>query len=280
MSTVANAWSSYRRRAPSAGSIGAVIRRDLAVERSYRLAFVLDAFYGLFELVVYYFISRTFAGVPSEDLQGAPSYFAFAAVGAVLGAVIYSAATSIGQRLRREQLTGTLEALVAQPVTPAEICIGLTGFSFLFAWVRALVYLVVATVLMHLDVSETSWIGLILVLLVAGPALAAFGILAGAAVLVLKRGEYLAGATLFVMTFLSGSVFPIAALPAWLQAIGEILPMRFAFDGARAALFTGEGWGADVVVLAVYGAVGIPLAVLVFARALMRAKAAGSLSQY
>jgi len=58
------------------------------------------------------------------------------------------------------------------------------------------------------------------------------------------------------------------------------MPIRFAFDGVRAALFTGQGWGHDVLALLAFGAALTPLAVGLFALALRRAKRAGTVSEY
>jgi ABC-2 type transport system permease protein len=260
--------------------IAAIVRRDYLITRSYRLPFVLDAFYGLLELSVYYFISRTFHGFVPAQLQDAPSYFAFAAAGIAVAVVVGAAASGLAHRLREEQLTGTLEALVVQPLTTAEISLGLAGFPLLFAVGRAAVYLVVAGVWMDLDLSRTSWPGLIGLLLVTGTSLSVLGILSAAIVLVIKRGEILAGMLIAAMTILSGSVFPISALPEWLEPLGRILPLRFAFDGVRAALFRGEGWGNDFLVLLSFSIVGLAAAIAVFARALDVSKKAASLGQY
>ena len=80
--------SSFRPSVPRGGVILAVIRRDVLVTRSYRLAFVLDVFFGILNLALFFFISRTFDDIATADLHGAPSYFAFAAVGIVLALVI------------------------------------------------------------------------------------------------------------------------------------------------------------------------------------------------
>ena|SRR6266511_4147467 len=280
MSTAAPGWSSFRARVVRPGVLAAVVRRDWAVTRSYRLAFLLDVFFGLLELVAYYFISRTFGDASPASLHGAPSYFAFAAVGAVLGAPIYAATAGVGFGLRQEQLRGTLEALMANPLRPAELCLGLTGFPFVFALARASLYLAVAAAWLHLDLGRTSWIGVLIVLIGTGVALSALGVLAGAVVLVFKRGEVVAKATVYGITLLSGSVFPISTLPGWLQPLSKVLPMRFAFDGIRSALFEGGGWGVDAAVLAAYGAVALPLSILVFSRAMRRALRVGTLAQY
>ena len=195
-------------------------------------------------LVLYYFISRTFDDVSSSDLGGAPSYFSFAAVGFVLGTVIVGTTTSVGYRIREEQTTGTLEALAATPVGSTELSVGLVGFPFVFALAQAAFYLAAASI-MGLDASNASWGGLVVVLLVSGVALAPIGVLAGAAVLVFKRGQMIAGAIVYLMTLLGGMLFPVSVLPEWLQPLADLVPLRYALDGARDALFAGSGWEGD-----------------------------------
>ena len=249
--------------------VRAFAARDFAIARSYRLPFILDAFFGVLQLAVYFFISQTLPEAGAE-LGGAPSYFAFAAVGLIVAIVVQAASEELAYQLRNQQLSGTLEVIVAQPLGVAELCWGLAAFPFVFALARAAVYLAVAAVWMELDVAQTSWIGLVAVFVVSAVALSAIGLLAGALVIVLKRGEALA----------SMAVFAISALPDWLEPLAKILPLRFAYEGVRAALFEGEGWGVDVLVLLGFGVVGVPLAVWVFARALRFAARQGSLGQY
>ena len=110
---------------PRVPVVAAVVRRDYHVARSYRLPFALDLLYGVINLVVFFFISRTFLGASTASLDGAPDYFAFAAVGVALTIVIGAATAGLAARIREEQLTGTLEALLTQPLTTMEIALGL-----------------------------------------------------------------------------------------------------------------------------------------------------------
>ncbi|HLB20344.1 MAG TPA: ABC transporter permease, partial [Gaiellaceae bacterium] len=71
-----------------------------------------------------------------------------------------------------------------------------------------------------------------------------------------------------------------SSLPGWLQPLAKVVPLRFAYDGVRAALFRGAGWGQDVLVLLGFSLVLLPLAVWVFGRALRLAARQGSLGQY
>jgi ABC-2 type transport system permease protein len=270
----------FRRPARHGRVVAAIVHRDYIVMRSYRLTFALDAFSGVVFLATYYFISKTFEGAPTADLNGAPSYFAFAAVGAAIGAVIDTASTGIAGRIREEQLTGTLEMLAVQPVTSLDLCVGLVGFPFLFGLFRAALYLIIAGIWMNVSVTTADWPGIVIMFFLTGAALATLGIFSGALVLLFKRGAVLAGLVLFSMALVSGSVFPVSTLPSWLEPIGRAMPMRFAFDGVRSALFRGEGWGWDALWLAVFGVVGIPIAVFAFDRALHYTKRRAALGQY
>ena len=216
----------------------ALARRDYAMIRTYRLGFALDFGFGFANLVVFYFISRTVQGVEDLDrLGGAPSYFAFVAVGIALSGVISAASAGLAQRLREEQLSGTLEMLVVQPIRLTELAAGLAAYPFLFAMVRAAFYIVVGGGLLGLSFRQTSWIGFLVVLLAAAAAFSGLGILLGALVLVVKRGTALVGLLIFVLGALSGAFFPLSVLPGWLEAIGR-LPETRAEALWRGALLT------------------------------------------
>jgi ABC-type multidrug transport system permease subunit len=258
----------------------ALVRRDFQVTRSYRLPFALDLVYGFINLLVYFFISKTFEGARTANLGAAPSYFAFVTVGIAITVVIGAASSGLAARIREEQLTGTLEALMAQPLTATEVALGLAGFPFLFAVVRAALYILIAGTVFGLPLGEADWLGFVLCLTVAGIALSALGVLVGSLVLVIKRGELLAGMIPFAMGLLSGAFFPVSVLPGWLEVIGRVVPTRFAFDGLRAAVFEGAGWEADTVTLALIALVGLPIAIAFFAKALAYGRRSGTLGQY
>jgi ABC-2 type transport system permease protein len=265
--TVVTRASASRASPPRRVTIAAFLRRDFGITRSYRFPFVLDAISGLFQLGAYFFLSRAFGDVGPAQLNGAPSYFAFAAVGVVISMVIQATVQGMAQRVREEQLCGSLEALMAQPLNALQTCAGLTAFPFAFALVRATIYLIVASFWMDLVVADISFVGVVVIFVLSATALACVGVVAAAVVLVLKRGDVLTNNVVFGM-------------PDWLANAGSILPFRFAFDGARDALFQGSGWGSDALALAGFTVVGFPIAVWLFATALHSIRRTGSLGQY
>ena len=261
-------------------AVVALLVRDYLINRSYRAALALDLIFGAINVFIYYFISKTFEGASTEDLGGAPSYFDFAVVGIVVTMVITAAGTGLARRMREEQLTGTLEVLAAQPIPTTELFAGLGAFPFLLACIRSLIYLALSALLLGLETSQADWVGLVTMLVATGAAMSVIGIVAGGIVLVVKRAEIIVGSLLLGMGLVSGAFFPIKVLPNWLQPLGEVVPTRFAYDGLRDALFQGEGWGNDVLMLLAFAAVGIPVAIWLCGRALAFARRRGTLSQY
>jgi ABC-2 type transport system permease protein len=269
---------------PSSPSLAAPLlalaRRDYSIRRSYRLALGFDLFYGVIDLLVYFFISRTFKGAAVADLGGAPSYFAFVTVGIVITLVISAASAEVGWRLREEQLTGTLETLAAQPVRPWQIALGMASWPLAFALARGAIYLLIAGTLLDVDLSHANWGGAALVLLAAGLALLGLGIALGALVVAFKRGNQIIAFVSLALGFAGGAFFPLGVLPHWLEFLGKLVPTRFIFDGMRAALFRGAGWHEDALVLLGYSLVGLPLTLWAFSRAVDHARRTGSLSEY
>jgi ABC-2 type transport system permease protein len=257
-----------------------MVWRDYLTKRSYRLGFALDAFNGVLTLAIYFFVSRFFSNPDRAALNHAPSYFAFAAAGILVAGMISSASVEVAIRLREEQLAGTLETLAGHPVSPGELSLGLVGFPFSFAVGRALVYFVIVSALMGLDLLRVSWIGLVVVLLAAGAVFAAIAIAAAAAILVVKRADMIVTMVIGLTVVFSGPVFPISSLPGWLEPVARVLPPHIAFDGVRNALFRGGDWARDTVELLAIAAVGIPLAVAIFGLALRAAQRSGSLGEY
>ena len=271
--------STFPLKPPRLNRVLTLVRREYASRRTYRLAFLLDLMFGIANLLVYYFISRTLE-VAADSNLGVSSYFAYVLVGIAITNVIGAASTGLAYRVREEQFTGTLEALMVQPVTLTELSAGLAGYPFLFSMGRAAVYILVGGSLLGIDFGRTDWFGFVTMLLVSALAFGSLGIILGGVMLVVKRGEALVGLFTYALGILGGAFFPISTLPDWLQPIARIVPTRFAFEGLRRAIFLGEDWANDAVILLLIGIISFPLANYFFARAVDHTRRAGTLTQY
>ena len=191
--------------------VSALARRELLIAVSYRMSLLLTLGYGVLGLALYYFISHP-SRACRRTIGAAPSYFAYAAVGIVVGTMVDATSSSVGTRMREEQTTGTLETLATTPMSSLELPVGVVSFPFLFATMQAGVYLLIASVWMSLDTSHTSWSGLTLVLVAAEPPRADRRA-RRRAVIALKRGQMISAIAIYLMSIL-GDALPSLGAPA------------------------------------------------------------------
>jgi len=257
----------------------ALMRRDYLMTRSYRFAFVSDVVWGLVELGVYFFLSKVVGAVPAASLGAAPTYFAFALAGVLMATMIGAATGAIAAGLRDEQLTGTLELLLAQPFGVTALALGVSSFPMAFAIVRVSAYLTLCLTFLNLS-GNTDWLGVAVILIVSGLAFIGLGVITAAVTIVFKRGVLLADLLVFAMTFISGSLFPVSVLPSWLQPIGRLMPTKQALDGFRHALFSNGGWEKQALILLGVAIVLVPFSIGSLGFAVKYSRRQGTLSQY
>jgi ABC-2 type transport system permease protein len=260
---------------PRGHVLAALTRREAAIARSYPLARALALAFGTLNLTLYFFISRTLSPSRPEQLGSAPSYFAFAVAGVAIATVVQTATATLARRVREEQLTAGLEALLVQPVTGLELALGLAGFPFFLGFTRVIVYLAVAALLLGMPLGAADPAGTVVVLALTGPAFAGIGIALAAAVLLVKRAEALVSLAMFALFFASGAYFPTSALPDWMQRLANLTPTFHACHGLRAALYGGS-WQGDALALAACALVILPVASVLFSGAVRHARARGS----
>jgi ABC-2 type transport system permease protein len=261
-------------------NLSAILRRDFAVRRSYRAYLWFDLIFGVINVGVYFFISQTFGESASKNIDDAPNYFAFVVVGITITLVIQASTTEMVRALRQEQLTGTLEALLVQPVKPRELSVGFVLLPVGHAMSRAAVYLLILVFVSHVNVADATWAGFTGILVATGLAMLSIGIGGCALTLLVKHGEVLVGMLILGMGLLGGALFPVDVLPNQLDVLSQLVPTRYAFDGARAAVYGGSGLGGDFLALAAFSVITLPISLLLFQRALAAARRAGSLNQY
>jgi ABC-2 type transport system permease protein len=183
-----------------------------------------------------------------------------------------------GVSFLRERIGGTLERLVATPVTRAEIVIGYSlGFG-IFAAIQ-----IVALTIFILNSIQTPAIGPIPSLTIGlGVGSAGSPLLAFALALLLSLGAVNLG--IFLSTFartelqviqfiplvivpqglLSGILWPVERLPDVLQAIAHVLPLTYADEGLREVMLKGADLSSRTVQvdLAVLAAIAVVFVVL------------------
>ena len=136
-----------------------------------------------------------------------------------------------------EMWSRNLGHLFVSPLTPFEWVLSLLAMSLIRVLFGVLPAALLAIPLYHYSVFELGLplLAFFTVLLVMGWA---FGLAVVA--LILRKGlgaENFAWVAIFVLAPISGIYYPIAVLPAWLQAVAWSLPTSYVFEGMRAVLF-------------------------------------------
>lgn len=262
--------------------IRAFVRRDLLTEISYRANFLFGIAGGLFSVLLFFFLSQMVesAAPGLSGYQG--GYFPFVLAGLAVMVFLNEALNGFSRSVRQAQLLGTLEAVLATPVSPGAAILCQSVQPMIGASLRAAIYLVFGLVIFDAGQMSPHYTGALAALVLGVACFAAMGIMSAAATMVLKRGDPVAWAIGGLSVLLGGVYYPVEVLPPELQAFAFILPMTHCLQALREALL---GDGGELMIAAlrnllIFAIVLVPLSILVFSRAVRFARREGSLTHF
>jgi ABC-2 type transport system permease protein len=262
----------------------AYVRRELSAVGGYRVAFVVRLLgFGL-AVGSLLFLSRFVGAAANPHLSAyRGNYLGFVVIGLLAAEFQQVGVSGLAQRIRLAQMMGTLEAEVATPAPPWIVLGSPPVYEFAVAAVRSAGYLCGAKVLLGLDLSHVRWSSLLIAVPLIIGAFSGLGLLAAATTMLVRRMNPVAMVIGSLSFFLSGVMYPVTVLPAWLRFIGRALPLTHALAVLRGALLVGAGPGElrqSMLALVAFAGVLAPIGVALFAYALRRARVDGSLSHY
>ncbi len=158
----------------------------------------------------------------------------------------------------RERSQGTLERLMASPVSRFDIVGGyLLGF-LLFALVQTMIIFFYAVYVLGVSSHADLWQVLVFQVVIGVGA-----VCLGTFFSIFARNEFqmmqFIPLIILPQMFLCGILWPVSQMPDYLQWIGKFLPLTYGVDGIRALMLDGKGLvdiGQDLGILAAY-AVGL-----------------------
>ncbi|HEV8336473.1 MAG TPA: ABC transporter permease [Candidatus Polarisedimenticolia bacterium] len=263
--------------------IAAFLRKDLLEESSYRTAFLMQ-FGGIFISVTLWFLIARYLRPAESALPGLPgvAYFDYLLIGIAFYHYLASALGSFASKLRNEQLTGTLEAMLITPTPIPVIILSSALWDFLMTSLRVMVYLGLG-LFFGLQLRYDSLLAFFLILFLTILAFSGIGILSAAFILYLKRGDPLNFLISSVSGLFGGVFFPTQTMPYGLGALGKFLPITYALDGIRKSLLVGTRLGdllPEIAALLLFVVILLPLGLAGFSLAVRRAREEGTLAQY
>ena len=161
----------------------------------------------------------------------------------------------------RERSQGTLERVMASPVSRLDLVVGYLGGFILFAAVQSLIILLFTIFVLGIQYKGSLWQIFVFQMVVTVVALNL-----GLFVSAFARNEFqviqFIPLVLVPQVLLSGVLLPTAQMPAYLRAISKVLPLTYSVDGLNGIMLEGKslldvGW--DLLALAGFAVVTIVL---------------------
>jgi ABC-2 type transport system permease protein len=264
------------------GRIAAVARRDLQIERSYSLRFVLRAGTTVVGILISYQTGMLVVDAP-QLAQWRGSYFDFVMVGFAVLALARLGIGGFKQAVNREMSAGTMEVLLATPTPSWALLTGAVMFPALLTGIELCWFIGLGLGVIGGGFTGTGLALAVPMLLLTLGSFCAFGIVGAAFVVVTKRGDPVTMLVGVASSVLAGALVPLETFPAALQALAKVFPAYYAIRGTRIALLTDASVG-DVAPYALgllaYDVVLLTAAVWVFRRGIDLARTAGTLGSY
>jgi ABC-2 type transport system permease protein len=264
--------------------IPAFVRRDFRIALSYRAGFVVGLVGIVGQVVAFSFISRLISPAALPTYGGnRTTYLEFAAVGICLNMVVLLLLHQLATAIRSEQMTGTLESLLATPTKIGTMQIGTALFSLLYVPLRLGMFLALIGIVFGLHFQPGGVLPAMALMVAFLPFVWGLGIVGGGLVLAFRRGTGVIGSGVSLLGLGSGAFFPLALLPGWLRAAASWNPLAIVISGLRSALLGGAGWGAlapTMLELALLSVVTLTVGSLIFRILLRRERRQGTLGLY
>ena len=260
----------------------AFFRRDVAIARSYRVAFALEILEAFCGVATFYYLSRFVSNSElARTLPRSSDYFAFALVGFAFFDYLTVSLSAFDSSIVEAQQNGTLEAMLVTETPLTMILAASAAYPFVLLALRTVIYLAWGALLFHFPIREANWLGAMIILATSVLAFAGLGIISTSYLLLFKRGNPARWLIVGASSLLGGIMYPVSVLPGPLQWAARLIPVTYSLAGMREALLTGASFAQlwpSVRALLLFAAILLPLSGLVFAWALRQTRITGTLT--
>jgi len=200
-------------------------------------------------------------------------YMKYLLPGAIALAMFVSAMIGGGMLYIDDKARGVHEGYLVTPITKAELVVGLNGAGTLKGLLTGVVITMVGSLIAGVGTifNLATMLGLLGMIVVTAAAFNCMMFL----MMVRVEDPLVPRATFGILNtllfFPSGSIYPVQAFPAWLQAIARVDPFTYSVHGFKSLLLKETGLAAivpDMIYLSLFAVVALALAVPLFKRTL------------
>ena len=222
-----------------------------------------DIFLPLLAVSAYVFVYRAI---------GAPeAYVGFVVLGGAMTAFWMNIMWSMSSQLYWEKEQGNLAMYIMAPNSMMAVLLGMAVGGMLATFLRALVIILIGSLLFHVIYTVGSLWQLLAIFFVAMTALYGMGMMSASLFLLLSReADHFAQLAQEPVYLISGFFFPIRSLNFWVAAFASIIPLTLGLDAMRQLVFaSGASLGFLNVTLELELLLGLCVVFLFGARSLL-----------
>ena len=216
----------------------------------------------LFPIILLVLLGSVYGDEPIEGVNAA-TYLLVGLLGYGVAATAF-ASLAITLVVRRE--AGLLKRVRGTPLRPATYLAAVIG-----SMVAVIALQIVAQLLIGVYLLDARWPAaagsFAFAVLLGAAAFAALGVAVTTVVRTAEGSSAVVNAIYLPMAFVSGAFFSTQEMPAFLEAISEVLPLTYLLDVIRSTFIEGEGLGSatgPLAAVAIWGIFGLVLAVRMF----------------
>jgi ABC-2 type transport system permease protein len=171
-------------------------------------------------------------------IRAPEEYVGFVVVGGAMTAFWMNVLWSMSSQLYWEKETGNLALYIMAPNSLVAILLGMALGGMLATTLRAIVVLVLGSLLFQVHYAVVSFWELFAVFLLAMAALYGMGMMFASLFLLLGREAWhLSNLAQEPVYLLSGFYFPLKSLPFWVAMAGSLIPLALGLDAMRQLVF-------------------------------------------
>lgn len=256
----------------------ALLKRDMLIAFRYRSGLLMNVVSPAAQLIMFYYLARAVG--PQFKPDGMP-YFVFLLIGTGFYTFLLTGIHGLLRIIQESQQTGTLEVLMTT-ATPAPTLLGLSALSaFASGMVQLVLYVVGGLLIFHPQIHIR--LGACVAVFALSLLIAiAIGMMAAGLQVAIHKGSaalWLFGSSAWI---LSGTLFPVSALPRPVQVLAQLLPLTHALNGMRMTMLQSQTLplAHELEILGLFCVVLLPTSVYFFSWIVRRARQLGSLSFY
>ena len=261
----------------------ALIVREFLIDKSYKSSFIFSQLNIIFTIMLFFFISKLIGQSGTSFVKGsADNYFSFVLIGIASSSIIWAGLQTIPNYIRNEQLTGTLEVVLASSVKSTSIAYAIAINTMIYSFFMFLLYVILGVISFGIKLN-INFPSLLLILLMTAAYSTGFGLMGGGFILIFKKWNPISWIITNVFRLLGGVYFPIAVLPKWLHKVSDFLPITYSLSAARKSMFYAQSildMKEELIILLIFSILICSGGHVFFNWSLKKAKLKGLLASY